>query len=175
VRAGAVDLAGLVDAARAGDRGAIEALIAAVQPDVRRYARRACRTASDVDDAVQDALCILYRRVGTIRSVQAFSGWLMVVARRECLRLARRAGLGHDPVEAWEDDLRLSIRPVEDLRLDLAGAIQSLPPHYRDVVLLRDVEELTIDEMAQARGLSREAVKARLHRARALLREYLKD
>ncbi len=178
MRASTADLAGLanlVDAARSGDRGAIEALIAAAQPDVRRYARRTCQTASDVDDAVQDALCILYRRVGTLRSVQAFSGWLMVVARRECLRLARRAGLGHEPIETLEDDLRLSVRPVDDLRLDLAAAIQSLPPHYRDVILLRDVEELTIDEMAQARSLTREAVKARLHRARALLREYLKD
>jgi RNA polymerase sigma-70 factor (ECF subfamily) len=83
--------------------------------------------------------------------------------------------LGQEPVEIWEDDLRLSVRPVDDLRLYLAGAIQSLPPHYRDMVLLRDAEGLTIDEMARARGLTREAVKARLHRARALLREYLKD
>lgn len=169
------EFAGLVDAAREGDRAALEALLAAAQPDVRRYARAACRTASDVDDAVQDALCILYRRVGTIRSAQAFMGWLMVVARRECLRLARRAHPGHEPMDALEDDLRLSARPPDDLRLDLAAAIQLLPPHYRDLVLLRDVEELTIDEIARARDLTREAVKARLHRARALLREYLND
>lgn len=169
------EFAGLVDAARAGDRAALEALLAAVQPDLRRYAHRACRTASDVDDAVQDALCILYRRVGTLRSAAAFMGWLMVVTRRECLRLARRAPPGHERVEALEDDLRLSARAPDDLRLDLAAAIQSLPAHYRDVVLLRDVEELTIDEIARARSLTREAVKARLHRARALLREYLKE
>ncbi len=169
------ELAGLVEAARSGDRAALEALLAAARPDVRRYAQAACRTASDVDDAVQDALCILYRRVGTIRSAGAVLGWLIAVARRECLRLARRAGIAPEPVEGLEDDLRLSARPVEDLRLDLAAAIQSLPPHYRDIVLLRDVEELTIDEIAAARDLTREAVKARLHRARALLREYLKD
>ena len=169
------DLADLVEAARSGDHAALEALLAAAQPDVRRYARQACRTAGDVDDAVQDALLVLYRRVGTLRAVQAFSGWLMTVARRECLRLARRAMGGHQPVDALEDDLRLSVRPLDDLRLDLAAAIQSLPPHYRDMILLRDIEELTIDEMARARGLTREAVKARLHRARALRREYLKD
>jgi RNA polymerase sigma-70 factor (ECF subfamily) len=169
------DLPELVEAARSGDHAALLALLAAAQPDVRRYARQACRTASDVDDAVQDALLVLYRHVGTIRTVQAFSGWLMTVARRECLRLARRATGTHQPVEDLGDDLRLSARPAHDLRLDLAAAIQSLPPHYRDLILLRDVEELTIDEMAQARGLTREAVKARLHRARALLREYLKD
>jgi len=48
-----------------------------------------------------------------------------------------------------------------------------LPPHYREVVLLRDVEEMTVDEIGAALALTREAVKARLHRARALLREYL--
>ena len=51
--------------------------------------------------------------------------------------------------------------------------INSLPPHYRELVVLRDIEELTIDEIAQTLDASREAVKARLHRARALLREYL--
>jgi RNA polymerase sigma-70 factor (ECF subfamily) len=178
VTAWGAEFARLVDAARSGGRAALDSLLAAAQPDVRRYARAACRTASDVDDAVQDALCVLYRRVGTIRSAQAVAAWLMVVARRECLRLARRAGRGlggHAPVEDLGDDLRLSARPSHELRLDLAAAIQSLPAHYRDLVILRDVEELTIDEMARARGLTREAVKARLHRARALLREYLKD
>jgi RNA polymerase sigma-70 factor (ECF subfamily) len=62
---------------------------------------------------------------------------------------------------------------VNEPRLDLANAIQSLPPNYRDVILLRDVEELTIDEIAQSVGASREAVKARLNRARIMLREYL--
>lgn len=165
----------LVEAARSGDHAALAALIAAAQPDVRRFARRACRNASDVDDAVQDALCILHRRVGTLRSAQALAGWLLVVVRRECLRLARRSGAAPEGLEAIEDDLRWSSRPMDDLRLDLAAAIQSLPPHYRDVVLLRDLEELTIDEIARARSLTREAVKARLHRARALLREYLKE
>lgn len=52
-------------------------------------------------------------------------------------------------------------------------AIQSLPDHYREVVLLRDIEELSIDEIAGVLGLSRESVKARIHRARLMIREYL--
>lgn len=59
------------------------------------------------------------------------------------------------------------------LRLDLAAALQSLPAHYCAIVLLRDVEERTIDEIGAELGLTREAVKVRLHRARVLLREYL--
>lgn len=64
-------------------------------------------------------------------------------------------------------------RPESDLRLDVAAAFEALPPHYRDVALMRDVEEMTIDEIAAALGATRQIVKARLHRARALMREYL--
>jgi len=61
------------------------------------------------------------------------------------------------------------------LRLDVAAAIDSLPAHYREIVVLHDFEEMTIDEIGSALDLSREAVKGRLHRARALLREHLLD
>jgi RNA polymerase sigma factor (sigma-70 family) len=53
------------------------------------------------------------------------------------------------------------------------SAIQSLPGHYREVILLRDIEEMSIDEIAAVLGLTRESVKARIHRARMLIREYL--
>ncbi len=162
----------LIASARDGDRHAISTLLTVAQPDVRRYARASCRTA-DVDDAVQDALCLLHRKIGSLRAVSAFSSWLYAVVRRECARLARR--LFGEPIEAVADDLRLSTRPESELRLDLAAAIQSLPQHYREVVLLRDVEEMTIDEIALRLATTREAVKARLHRARLLLREYLRS
>jgi len=160
----------LIASARDGDRHAISKLLAVAQPDLRRYARASCKTA-DVDDAVQDALCLLHRKIGSLRAVSAFSSWLYAVVRRECARLARR--LSGEPIEAMADDVRLSTRPDLELRLDLAAAIQSLPQHYREVVLLRDVEEMTIDEIALRLATTRESVKARLHRSRLLLREYL--
>jgi RNA polymerase sigma-70 factor (ECF subfamily) len=94
------------------------------------------------------------------------------VVRRECLRLARRARLTS---AVDEDELETSLlhRPEPELRLDLAAAFEALPPQYRDVALMRDVKEMTIDEIAAALGVTRQAVKARLHRARLLLREYL--
>jgi RNA polymerase sigma-70 factor (ECF subfamily) len=63
--------------------------------------------------------------------------------------------------------------PVEDLRLDVVRAIESLPPTYREVILLRDLQEMTIGEIATALGLTREATKSRLHRARSMVREFL--
>ena len=162
----------LFEAARLGDPKAIAALLATAQPDIRRYARATCRSSADAEDAAQEALWILSRHVGTIRSLLALSAWLFSVVRRECLRLARKAGLAPAVDESAAEDAWLA-RPEADLRLDVAAAFEALPPHYRDVALMRDVREMTIDEIAEALGATRQTVKPRLHRARALMREYL--
>jgi RNA polymerase sigma factor (sigma-70 family) len=161
----------LIEAARGGDEKALVSLIAAAQPDVRRYAARNCRV-SDVDDAVQDTLLLLYRRIGTLRAVTSFSAWLFAVARRACHRLLRMSvGIPDDPIDTA--DARWTRLASEDVRMDLSRAIQSLPEHYREVILLRDIEELTIDEISAVLALTRESVKARIHRARLMIREYL--
>jgi RNA polymerase sigma-70 factor (ECF subfamily) len=98
---------------------------------------------------------------------------LFAVARRACLRLLHRS-IGMADLSAAEDaEARLAHLRPEDLRIDLSRAIQSLPDHYREVILLRDIEELSIDEITSVLGLTRESVKARIHRARMLIREYL--
>ena len=162
----------LFESARLGDPNAIASLLATAQPDIRRYARATCRSSADAEDATQEALWILFRHVGTIRSLLAVSAWLFSVVRRECLRLARKAGLA-PAVDESEVEAALLLRPEADLRLDVAAAFEALPPHYRDVALMRDVKEMTIDEIADALGATRQTVKARLHRARGLMREYL--
>ncbi len=162
---------GLIEAAQAGDSHALASLISVAQPDVRRYAARNCR-AADIDDAVQETLLLLYRRVGTLRTLTSFSAWLFAVARRACLRLLQRSGIPADG-PADEFDARLALLRPEDIRLDLSRAILSLPEHYREVILLRDIEEFSIDEIAEVLGLTRESVKARIHRGRLMIREYL--
>ena len=160
----------LFEAARLGDPQAIASLLETAQPDIRRYARATCRSSADAEDATQEAMWILFRHVGTIRSLVAFSAWLFSVVRRECLRLARKAGLAPS-IDDGEAEALLLSRSEADLRLDVAAAFEALPAHYRDVALMRDVKEMTIDEIAAALGASRQTVKARLHRA--LMREYL--
>lgn len=160
----------LVEAARGGDEQALVSLLAAAQPDIRRYAARNCRMA-DADDVVQETLLLLYRRVGTLRAVASFSAWMFAVARRACLRLLRLGAA--KPLEGDDAAVRfVHLRP-EDIRIDVSRAIQSLPEHYREVVLLRDIEEMSVDEIAAALDLTRESVNARLHRARGMIREYL--
>ena len=163
----------LLQKACSGDSEAILTLLALAQPDIRRYARRTCRIADDINDAVQESTWVLYRRVGTLRSIASLSGWLFAVVRHACLQLGRSIPGSTLDVSDAEREGELSHRPTPELRIDIANAIESLPLHYREVVLLRDVEELTIAEIAAKLGRSHEGTKAILHRAHLLLREYL--
>jgi RNA polymerase sigma-70 factor (ECF subfamily) len=96
----------------------------------------------------------------------------MAIVRRECLRLARMS-FGRMSLEDAALEHRLAWLPMDELRRDLSLSMQSLPDAYREIVLLRDVEMMTIDAIAERLSFTREAVKARLHRARKLMREYL--
>lgn len=167
----------LFERARDGDEGAINALIIATQPDIRRYAKHSC-AAANVDDAVQETLWVLSRRIGTVKMLASLPAWLFTIVKRECFRVAQRSKSdallsAAEDIDELPDDLRLSHRPENELRVDLIRAIQSLPEHYRYLVLLRDINGMTIEEIADDLKSSRESVKARLHRARLLIREYL--
>jgi RNA polymerase sigma factor (sigma-70 family) len=167
----AAEHARTIAAAQSGDPAALSHLLAVCQADARRYARRHCQ-ASDIDDAVQEALIVVVRKVEGLRAAAAFSSWLFTVVRRECRRLARIV-LRHEPLDDDQVEQLLACRTDEALRIDLAHALESLPAHYLAVVLLRDFEELTIAEIAARLGEQPGAVKSRLHRARELVREYL--
>jgi RNA polymerase sigma factor (sigma-70 family) len=161
----------LVVAAQSGDLAALDHLLRTCQTDARRYARRHC-AASDVDDAVQEALLILSRKVTALKAAAAFSGWLFTVVRRECHRLSR-AMLGRGELIEDLSETKLACRTEESLHVDLLAALESLPAHYLEVILLRDFAELTISEMAAKLHIRAPGVKSRLHRARELVREYL--
>lgn len=84
----AAERSNLVMAAQTGDTAAITRLLAVCQADARRYARRHCQ-ASDVDDAVQESLLVISRKVKGLKAAEAFSSWLFTVIRRECRKLER--------------------------------------------------------------------------------------
>lgn len=161
-----------IEAARAGDAGALSRLLGAERRRVVRYAERHCAV-NDVEDAVQETLLIASRQIRQLRVLEAFNGWLFRIVKRECdrmKRLWRTQIFDYAPERPLEEPVQI---PVDDLRRDLIQAVESLPAHYREVLLLRDVQEFTIDEICAVTFLTREAAKARLHRARLLLREYL--
>ena len=78
----------LIFAAQTGDHAAIGRLLTVCQADARRYARRHCQI-SDVDDAVQESLMVISRKIHALKAVAAFSSWLFIVIKRECRRLER--------------------------------------------------------------------------------------
>jgi RNA polymerase sigma factor (sigma-70 family) len=163
-----VDLA-LIEAARGGEVVALERLLTASRVELRRYAQRSCMI-SDIDDAVQEALLIASRSVRLLRHARAWSSWMFKIVRRECHRLARAALR----VDLWDDaavDVLVAGRVDHELRREVAAALESLPETYREVIVRRDLEEMTIGEIARELGCSTAAVKGRLHRARQLTRE----
>ncbi len=168
---GGIDRTNLVHAAQTGDPAAIARLLAVCQADARRYAYKHCQV-SDVDDAVQESLLIIARKVKGLKAAAAFSSWLFTVIKRECRKLERMM-FRHDPLDEELAEQQMACRTDHALRIDLANALESLPAHYLEVVLLRDFEELTIAEIAERLGEPTGAVKSRLHRARELVREYL--
>ncbi|MES2938741.1 MAG: sigma-70 family RNA polymerase sigma factor [Pseudomonadota bacterium] len=160
-------------AAQAGDPAALERMLRELQPDIRRYARRQCHRGSVVEDVVQEALIVLYRRVGTVRDGAALTGWLLKVVARLCMLPVLGLLRGADALTDADEAKHFARMPTHELRIDVIRALESLPAMYRDILLLRDMEQLTIGEAAARLGITPEAVKSRLHRARALMREYL--
>ncbi|RJF92047.1 RNA polymerase sigma factor [Noviherbaspirillum saxi] len=165
----------LFEAAQAGDPDALNQLLLQLKPDIRRYARRQCHRSSVIEDVVQEALIVIYRRVGSVRTPAALAGWLITMITRLCMLPALMLMRGAEELTAVDETRYLASVPNDDLRLDLVRAIESLPAPYREIIILRDLEELTIHEASRRIGITREAAKSRLHRARAFLREYLID
>ena len=164
----------LVEQARAGDRFALERLMRAHKPSLERYARKHCAS-DDVEEAVQDALWILYRRLGGLRSVAALAGWLYQVVRRACLKYAmnRRKDIGLDDLPPGLD--RDPGACDSELQAVLSSIIAALPLPYREVLVLKDVQGMSAEEIGAELLISVDAAKSRLHRARALVREAYSD
>ena len=161
-------------AAQAGNPAALERILRELQPDIRRYARRQCHRTSAIEDVVQEALIVLYRRLGNVRDPLALAGWIFRVVTRLCMLPVLGLIRGAEELTQRHEAEYFAQIPKDELRIDLVRALESLPDLYREVVLLRDMEQLTIGEAADRLRITREACKSRLHRGRALLREYLK-
>jgi RNA polymerase sigma-70 factor (ECF subfamily) len=148
---------------------------------VHRFGLRVCRDEADADDAVQEAFAKLSRRPDVLRHQGALS-WLMTVVRRACLRLLRpfvreQRAWGQrlqDPPElpAQEPDPQQAFEREERVKA-VHAALASLPPIYREVLVLRELEGLSGEETCEILGIELAAMKSRLHRARAQLKAEL--
>jgi RNA polymerase sigma-70 factor (ECF subfamily) len=165
----------LLAAAQRGDGAALEALLALHRKTVFRYGLRYCGSTEDAEDAVQETLFAAARAIGNFRRAAAVTTWLFTIVRNKCHRLLfhKHADtdladvLPHlpDPGRSLEDTV--ATRQIQQI---LADALAELEPSHREVILLRDVEGLTAPEAAERLGLTVQALKSRLHRARGQLR-----
>jgi RNA polymerase sigma-70 factor (ECF subfamily) len=178
----------LVAAARTGDIGAFESLVRRYDRNVFRIAQHITQNREDAEDVVQDAFLKAYQNLGQFQGQSKFYTWLVRIAVNEALmRLRRRrpermVSIDED-VKTEEDSMPREIadwspNPEQlytqsELKDILGKTIQGLPPSFRTVFVLRDVEGLSTEETASALELSVPAVKSRLLRARLQLRERL--
>ncbi|GGS36442.1 RNA polymerase sigma factor [Streptomyces nojiriensis] len=163
----------LILAAQGGDLDAVTALVSGSHPNVRRFAYSLCASPEDAEDAAQEALIILYRKIGMLRASGALASWMFRIVRNECMRRARlvpreRAPLPDSAVMSAEDEV---LEHLEAARV--ARAIAALPADQRRVLIMRDIQGYSGRMAADALGLSPAAMKSRLHRARAALRHTL--
>ncbi len=158
-------------AARSGDPRALERVLARSRQDLRRYAEYHCPI-NDVEDAVQESLFTVSRKLMDLRQLECFASWLFRIVKRECNRYKRlKRSLLQVPIT--EDIEGPHYPESKGLARDLARALEALPAHYREIILMRDLDGLSLEELCTNLGLSLQAAKARLHRARSLAREYL--
>jgi RNA polymerase sigma-70 factor (ECF subfamily) len=108
-----------------------------------------------------------------VRDPLAVAGWVFRVVTRLCMLPVLGMIRGAEELTDRHEAAHFAQVPQDELRIDLVRALESLPAIYREVILLRDMEQLTISEVADRLGITREACKSRIHRGRALMREYL--
>jgi RNA polymerase sigma-70 factor (ECF subfamily) len=163
---------------RAGARGAFDArylafltTVADLRPSLHRYCARMTGSVADGEDVVQDALFDAYRRLDSFDGARPLKPWLFRIAHNRCVDFLRHRGVREDAesvVDAadvvWPDD-----PPGPALGRAVEHLVMTLPPMERACVLLKDVLDHSLDEIAELTGSTLGGVKAALHRGRAKL------
>ena len=142
-------------------------------------ALRLLRNPADAEDAAQETFLRAHERIGTLREGAALPGWLRQICVRLCIdQLRRKRPFELEVVDDLSADPRPGVAEQAELRDVLErfeAALDALPPGQRVVVILRDVEGFDTRETAELLGISGDAAKMRLSRARAVLRRALAE
>jgi RNA polymerase sigma-70 factor (ECF subfamily) len=174
----------LVEALRLRTPAAAERLVATYGERAYRLAVSITGNASDAEEVVQDAMWAVIRKIDSFRGESAFGSWFYRIVSNAAYQKRRspqnaRQHLSLDDVLPSFDECGAHVMPTYDvqtqLRASLTAAIDELPPLYRSVLVLRDVEGLSNLEIAELLGLSVPTVKTRVHRARLFIRKELGD
>ncbi|MCY3577537.1 MAG: sigma-70 family RNA polymerase sigma factor [bacterium] len=170
-----------MEAARRGDRDAFNELVRSTYRDIYSLAYRLTGNRDDAADVVQDAYVRAYRAIRRFRGDSSFSTWMYrITSNCASTHLSRRS---RQRTEELSDEVPIvDQRPEQDpslraeaavLRHHIDRAIRALPERLRQVVVLRDLHDLSHSEIADELGITTSAAKVRLHRARQRLRAML--
>jgi RNA polymerase sigma-70 factor (ECF subfamily) len=177
----------LVASFKSGSMEAMERIVERYENGIFTFGLKMCGQVQDAEDITQETFLSAFRYLEDFRGETKLRNWLFKIAARACMRKRRKKKCEPDvelslevlsQVEATQS-FGISSRPVDpadnllraELKKAIDGAIRSLPPSYRFVVTLRDMEGFSTDEAAHILGISPQSVKTRLHRARLFLRE----
>lgn len=185
-RAGAADEAALIDALRAGHEWAFELMVRTYGGRLLAVARRICRNEEDAKDAVQSAYLSAFRSLDQFERSAQLSTWLhRIVVNMALMRLRSQRRKPEESIDVllpafqddghhvqqfsdWSSSADRQLEREED-RAFVRMCIAQLPDNYRQVLILRDIEEFSTEETARELSMTATAVKVRLHRARQAL------
>jgi RNA polymerase sigma-70 factor (ECF subfamily) len=166
----------------AGNTKALEPFVELFQRKVFQYSYLMCGQRDDAEEVAQETLMNVVENFDQLREPEHVKSWVFRIARNNCLMKRRKSVFAPDEELPFDEKAYRARDKGEqpdvqafrgELREVLEGAIRRLPPIYRAVVLLRDVEELTTEQAAGILDVSVDVVKTRLHRARQILRQAL--
>src|SRR5277367_1722105 len=181
--------AGLIQSVCAGDREAFYELIRPYERMVYVTAISIVKNPADAEEVAQEAVLKAFSKLASFRAESKFSTWLIQITYNEAkMKLRKARPQLYDSIDDqqqtedgdhWPKDFA-DWRPIpselleqDQIRQAVQGAINSLSPIFREVLVLRDVQHLSINETMIILGVSEATVKTRLHRARLLLRDSL--
>ena len=172
-----------VAAAREGDQGAFEELVRLYEKRVLALTQRMCKNPEDAAETAQEAFFAAWQGLGSFRGDSSFSTWLYRLASNACVDLLRREGRRQAAVSLDDEELNLDVpspmpSPQEEaerreLGEQIEAGLRALPPEYRAVLVLREMQQLRYDEISQVLGLDVGTVKSRISRGRKKLRAFL--
>ena len=175
----------LMSLVRRGDDAAFVLLVSRYKDELTNFAERFLGDRDDAEDVVQEAFVRVWRKRESYSAAGRFSTWLYTIAsnlartrlkRRALWKFVRLGGADGAAVDIPDDGAASDARADETLRDErIQKALVSLPPKFREIVVLRDIQQLSYEEITSITGCAMGTVKSRINRARALLREQLRD
>ena len=177
----------LIKKAKEGDRNALEKLVKLYEQTVYNFAFKICRDKERAEHTMQETFLSMVKSIKQFSGKSKLSTWLYTVVSNHCLMMAR-SNKKHLHASIDDEDSLIDEKNITDWNISperiaengelkdiLNEAINKLPPDYRIVFMLRDIQGFSTEETGKAINLSVPAVKSRLHRARAFLRNELNN